>query len=306
MFRHRQYIIIAVTIAALFIFGCTPAPTNTNTGAAGNANTAVNTNANTGAPATGADAITTREPQDYSATMTVNAQTTGEAGNRTVPPLQFEFARRGDDRRWEFNLPQPVGEVAYLEKSGVKYLVIPSRKQYVELSPETLGFSLPNTMTPPAILDQLKARAQTQNLGTETVNGRPATKYKLTGSMDTRTQAGTAQTESVVYVDQSTGLPLRADIDATTTSGAGARVMIETRDIQLNPDPAQFEVPEGFRKVTAQELKQQVQNFVAALQVFVRIMQQQQAAPPGQPAQPTTNANRPPANANRPAANANR
>jgi hypothetical protein len=286
---------LAVMLASLVSTGCTNAPTNSNTTNTSNTNTsaATNANTNTSTPAAGDWAASVKEPDRYSVTMTISGQ--GQANQRqaTLPPQQIQFARNGADRRWVLNLPAPIGQVIYLEKSGLKYLILPSRNQYVELKPEELGFQLGSVLTPSAMVERLKPRAQYEQVGVEPVNGRPAIKYRFVGAADTRTQAGTAQTDSFVYMDQETGLPLRADLNFSTTSGATATGTIMTENIQLNPELTLFEVPTGMRKVTTAELKEQVQNFVGAVQVLVQMIRAQQsgAAPP--PPAGNGNANRP-------------
>jgi hypothetical protein len=115
-------------------------------------------------------------------------------------------------------------------------------------------------------------------VGTETVNGRTATKYRFKGAADTRTQAGTVQADSIIYVDQVTGLPLRSEVDAVLSNGKGAHVTTETSSIQLEPESSLFDVPTGMKKVTTAELKQQVQGFVNAIRVFAAYMRQQTGA----------------------------
>ena len=208
-----------------------------------------NTNTST-TPAAAADwAASVKEPDRYSVTMTISGQ--GQANQRqaTLPPQQIQFARNLGDRRWTLNLPAPVGQIIYLEKSGLKYLILPARNQYVELKPEELGFQLGSVLTPSAMVERLKPRAQYEQVGTETINGRPAIKYRFVGAADTKTQAGTVQSDSFVYMDQETGLPLRADLNFSSTSGAVATGTIMTENIQMNPDPTLFEVPTGMRKV---------------------------------------------------------
>jgi hypothetical protein len=255
---------------------------------------AVSTNANSGVTGSGEGMLVAREPERYSTTMTVTGQYTSSSQRQgNIPALQFDFARLDGDRRWGFNLPQPVGQVVYLEKGNLKYLLIPARNQYVEIRPEELGVQIGNSLTPAAVIERLKSRGQHENLGTETVNGRQAVKYRFTGAADTRTQAGTVQAESFVYVDQQTGLPLRSEINTVLDNGASARVVTETRDIQMNPEPSTFEVPANLKKVTTEELKQQVRSFIDAVQLLAGMMRQQQtSAPPPPPPQPAANANR--------------
>jgi hypothetical protein len=169
--------------------------------------------------------------------------------------------------------------VVYLEKPSMKYLIFPTRNQYVELDSQELGVPLGDLMSPASAITRLKGRTQHEMLGTELIKGRTAVKYRLKGSADTRTSAGKAEADSVIFVDQETGLPLRSEIDTTTTSGAGAHIVTSTENLQLSAQPALFEVPTGMKKVTSAELKQQVQSFVSAMRAFASYLRQQSAAP---------------------------
>ena len=286
---------LAAMLASTVSTGCTSPPANSNT--TSNANTSAATNANTSTATSAAApdwAASVKEPDRYSVTMTISGQGQANQKQATLPPQQIQFARNMADRRWALNLPAPIGQIVYLEKSGLKYLILPARNQYVELKPEELGFQLGSVLTPSAMVERLKPRAQYEQVGVEPVNGRPAIKYRFVGAADTRTQAGTAQTDSFVYMDQETGLPLRADLNFSTTSGATATGTIMTENIQLNPDTTLFEIPTGMRKVTTEELKQQVQNFIGAVQVIIQMMRQQTGgAPPPPPPAGNGNANRP-------------
>jgi hypothetical protein len=298
---QRIFAALAATVLALISFGCTSAPvanSNSSVNANANANANVSDTANANAaPGGAASPFSAREPERYSMKMAITAQM--EASNRQGnAQWEIDFARMDANRRWAIKIPSINQEVIYLEKPGLKYLVLPSRSQYVELTPDALGFPLGNMLTPSAMIEQLKSRPH-ENLGAEQVNGRPATKYKFAGAANTGTQAGTVQADSFVYIDQETGLPLRADLNAVTTNNMSARGMLETRDIHLNPDPASFEVPAGYKKVTSEELKQQIQNFIAFVRAIAPYIGQQIAVQPPPPP-PAANSNSSAANANRP------
>lgn len=270
---------LSVGIMALFLIGCVN--TDTKIGANSNANTAATTNSNTISAPTGSVIPETKEPDRYSVTTTITIQPTGNTPKVDVPQLRFSFARIGsDNRRLSFSLPDPVGEVVYLEKGAFKYLIFPMRNQYVEIDPNELGFQLGNLLSPASVIERLKERAPYEMIGTEMVNGRTAIKYRFKGATDTRTQAGMVQADSIIYVDQETGLPLRSEVDAMLSNGKGARVMTETGSIQLLPESSLFEVPTGMKKVTTGELKQQVQGFVNAIRVFAAYMRQQSGVSP--------------------------
>lgn len=263
-----------VALIAIGSSGCTTAGTNTTTNMNSNANLA-SSNANIAAVPEGMTPLEAREPESYSVTNTIAIQPTGSSPAANVPPMQFSFARLGTDRRMSFKLPDPVGEVIYLEKSPLKYLIFPARNQYVELDPDELGFALGDLLSPGAAIERLKERTQYEQVGTETVNGRTAIKYRFRGAADTHTGIGTAQADSIVYIDQETGLPLRSEIDTTSSSGAGARIVTVAENLQFAPEARLFEVPTAMKKVTSTELKQQVQGFVAAARAIAGYLRQQ-------------------------------
>lgn len=281
-----------LALAAMLSFGCTG-------GTGGNANSIGNSNASATANANSAAATTdfrTREPERYSVRMSIDAQ--AQVNNRAAnpQPIQFNFSKVGADRRWEFNMPN-LGPAIYLEKSGLKYLILPSQNKYVEINANELGFDPGKLLTPVGMLEQLKDRApQAQTVGPEQVSGRQAMKWRFAGATQTGTQTGTAVADSLVWVDQETGLPLRSEVVVNTTGGDSARVTTVTENLQLNPDEALFNVPEGMQKVTTEQLKAQVQTAVGWIGAILRSMGAQ-----GQPSTPPTLVN--PSNAN---GNANR
>jgi len=231
-------------------------------------------------PAPMSSAVEAREPESYSIVNTITIQPTGNSPQANIPPLQFSFARTGAERRVSFKLPDPVGEVIYLEKPTLKYLIFPARNQYVELDPAELGFQLGDVMSPAAVVQRVKEKTQYEQLGTETMNGRTVVKYRLKGAADTHTKVGTAQADSIVYVDQETGLPLRSEIETISSSGAGARITTVADSVQLTPDATLFDVPTAMKKVTSEELKQQVQSFVATVRAVTTYLKDQASTPP--------------------------
>lgn len=274
----RKYItpllVAGLMFTALALPGCTTPGTNTSTTLNSNSATAASANANAGRETSGAP-LEAREPENYSVTTTITVQPTGNAPQANIPPLQFSFARMGTDRRVSFKLPDPVGEVIYLEKSPLKYLIFPARSQYVELDPNELGFQLGAVMSPTSIIARAKERTQYEQIGTESINGRTAIKYRFRAAAETHTKVGTAQADSIVYVDQETGLPLRSEIETSSTSGAGARITTSAESLLLTPDATLFEVPTTMKKVSSTELKQQVQSFVGTIRAFAGYLREQ-------------------------------
>ncbi len=244
-----------------------------------------NTNAGSHAASSQFGTIDIKEPERFSVTLTISAQETASEAPAPMLTQQLSLAKIGADRRWAFGLPAPLGQIVYLEKSGLRYLVVFERKQYVELTPDAIDFQLGEVFTPHAIAERLKSR-QYENLGLEPVNGRTAIKYRATAASD-----GSNRGDGVIFVDQETGLPLRSELNITAPSGTKARMIAEVRDVQLNPDRAQFDVPAGMKKISPQEARQQLGSFVSALRPFADFMGGRNSTSVANVGQPVMNKN---------------
>lgn len=272
----------ALTLA-LLASACQPAAnTNTNTANANaSASPASNVNAN---PVTATDTgpmIETREPDKYRATLVVTAEASG-GNNPNIPALTAEVARDGDARRISFKMPS--GEpIIYLDRPDKRYVLLPNRKQYAELTQEALGFDVARVMTPGQMVQYLKQQRGYERVGEEQVEGRTAVKYRYAGTAKTGTAAGDVKAETFVYVDKDTGLPLRSEMSSEATGNVqgvkALKVVAVMRDISTDVDASQFDVPQGLNKVDPQQVRQQVDAFVAIAKVFLANMinaQQQQ------------------------------
>lgn len=282
---YRLSGVLLLIFAACLVASCSNQPR------AGNANSSsTSSNKNGGAAPdsreTGADSsVDIKDPDRFSLSMSISAQ---EINNEpsSMPTLQFGFTRFDSDRRWTFSLPVPLGQVVYLEKSGLMYLILSDRKQYVELNSNDLGFQMDRAMTPSAIANQLKARARAEALGIELVNGRSARKFRF--KSESLTQDG------AIYVDIETGLPVRAEVNTSPPSGKPLRIIVEGRDVQLNPDRAIFDVPAGMKKVSTQEAKQAIDVFAGILKSFSDVLSGSASSLPQEPKSiANTNAVRP-------------
>ena len=271
---QRRALIVSLTLLTSFGWGCagSKAP-NSNSNAVSNTKSSTNGNANAEVRPSSSQSATIdiKEPERYSAALTISIQGASEVP-ASMATQQFGYAKLGTDRRWTFTLPAPLGRTVYLEKSGLKYLILLDRKQYVELAPDALGFQMSRELTPGAIAERLKPRVQFEQLGLEPINARTAMKYRLTSASDASTQI-----DGVIFVDQETGLLLRSELNTAVPSGEKSRVIVEARDLQLNPDRSEFDVPAGMKKVPPQEAKQQIEGFVSAIGYFAKTLQPNQA-----------------------------
>jgi hypothetical protein len=279
-------VLIGAVVASVVLSSCAPPTGNNNSGGLGNTNSNANS-ANTNNVAGTDSAIETREPDVYQAKITFSAETIGEQKG-TIPQLSVDYARNLADRRFAFNVPG-AGPVVYLDVKDKRYVILPDRKQYAELTPEaTGGLQLPSSLTPAEIVARLKTTKGYQSAGEDTLNGRAVIKYKFAGSKPTNSAAGTVSAESFIYVDKETGLPLRSE---TVTEAAnevkgvkGIKLVTEMSDIQTKVDLSSFELPTGLAKVSVEEIKQKVETTVRlALALLAQMRQDQGAATAASP-----------------------
>jgi hypothetical protein len=267
---------VSVLSFAVLSVACTEQPTTTTTNTntpAPNVNASPTTNANA-VPATADLGIDTREPDKYRATYVLSAQTTGN--QTSAAAFNIEVARNGADRRYAFNLPQPAGQIIFLDKADKRYLILRSQKRYMELTPEMTGFEVPRAMTPGMMVEELKKQQGVTRVGEEQMNNRTVVKYRYAGTAKTGTEAGEVKGETFVYIDKETGLPMRIQAASAATGNvqgvSGGTAQMELRDIQTDVDPTLFEIPAGVNKVTEQEMKQYQSMLGTALQLLMSNM----------------------------------
>ncbi len=265
-------------IILISIAGCQPA-TNTNANANSNANTNANsniavTNSNTSSE-NATPIINTREPDKYGATLALSLQTEGGDQAIGLPSLSIGVARNGDDRRVEFKLPDGT-PLVYLDHNNHHYVIVPSRKQYAELTPEATGFQMHKMLTPGQLVESLKNVKGIERAGYDTFNGRTAEKYQYSKTANTNTKAGEVQANGYIYVDKETGLPLHAEILAESSGDVkgvkAARVVAEMRDIKTDIDASMFEVPAGYSQVPPEKIRQQIDALTGAVTAILKAM----------------------------------
>lgn len=290
---------LILSLAAGLTLGCgAPATTgngNSNTAISNSSNLNININSNATANAntsTGV-AVETKEPDVYQATVTLKLETMGEQ-KMPVTSVQANVARNGDDRRMEFALP--TGEkIIYLDKGGKQFVISPNRKQYAELTKDALGFEVRRMLMPGEIVNQVKNIKGVERVGEEQMNGRAVVKYRYGATANTGTQAGQVNTESFVYVDKETSLPLRSETVSQSQGGnvqgvSGLRIGTEMTNVSTTADASLFAEPTDYKKVEPEEVRQQVNLvFNAAAAIIGQLMRSAQPAATASPAASNTN-----------------
>ena len=276
----------ALVLATLAGAACSEATvTNSNTtttNATTNINSSNSANMTMTTTTTGAGTvIESKEPDKYSATMTLSAATSGQ--QQQAVKTEIKVARNGSDRRYSIDTKIPtVGEIIFLDKADKRYLIMPARKQYAELTPELTGFDVGRSMTPGQLVAYVSRQQGVTLVGEETLNNRPATKYRLAGKTQTSTTAGEVAGETFIYVDKETGLPLRVEGFGQSSGNvqgmSGGRAVLETRDLKTDVNAADFELPQGYSQITPEQLKQQTAQLMQFVQGIMGLINAQAQA----------------------------
>ena len=239
------------------------------------------------------ETIEAREPDKYTATMVATLATSGQ--QQAKGQAEIKVARNGADRRYAVTLPV-VGELVFLDKADKRYVILHGRKQYAELTQEMTGVNMDQvrSMTPGQLVAFVSKQQGVTLVGEETFNGRPAIKYRAAGGTQTQTTAGQVKGETFIYVDKETGLPLRIEGFGQSSGNVqgvtGGNVVIETRDLKTEVNPADFEIPQGYKQLTPEEVRQQVAQLGQLLQGVMAFINAQQAAGGATPAAPAPSA----------------
>lgn len=258
---------------------CQPPAANTNV-ANVNANASAGNMNAAATPIASAATIETREPEQYQATLVFSATAEGKPQALKLP---IEVARSGDNRRYAFNNIPVLGQVIFLDRADKRYLILPGRKQYAEITPELIGFDV-RSLTPGQMVTVLQQQKGVERVGEEQREGRTVTKYRYAATAKTGSQAGDVAAESFIYVDKETGLPLHADLTGQSSGNvqgvSRAHLVADMQNIQTTVDPALFELPQGLTKLSEQEIKQQVATIGQFLQFALSALNSQMGNAP--------------------------
>lgn len=278
---------ILLLMIVVFASACQQGPATNSNVSTNTTNVNVNTNTsttntNTSTPPIAGTPIETREPDKYSATVTMKLEAQGNGQTTSLPPLAADFVKNSADRRVSFKIGNE--QVIFLDSGSKRYIIAPNRKQYAELTPESTGFTVPTVMTPGQIINSVKGMSGCERQGEEQWNGRTATKYRCATKSSTGTQAGDLTSETFIYVDKETGLPLHTESDLSASGNVqgmkGLKVVTEISNIKTDVDASLFAEPQGMSKVAPEQVKQQVDLILRAVQAIAGQMMSSMGTPP--------------------------
>jgi hypothetical protein len=214
--------------------------------------------ANSGAPAGAEEMATTppfstREPERYQWTRVITGVAGGNnAGEPTVSQSVF-MARDADRRREDYEILQGV-KLTVLRLPEGSYTLYPAKKIYAELGAQSnTERNVPPDFSADKVINASRTAARYEKLGTEDVNGRTTTRYRVT----TKSAQGAESVETIIWIDEAIGMPIKSESISRSEATGESKYTVEYRDIKLEADPSLFILPKDYRKVTQEEIQKE-------------------------------------------------
>jgi hypothetical protein len=190
----------------------------------------------------------TKEPDRYRALRTVT--TALQSGQKVITTTLI--IRDGERRREEYQNSAST-TVVYLDIPQGRFALSPDNKLFAELSAgQVLSIPEPDQqIAPEALVHTDSGRTSYQRVGTEMVDGRSTTKYRVTvngSGVETVTSI-----ETFVWIDESLGMPVKSE-----TSANGHSSTMALSNISFEVDSSVFRLPAEYRKVDSSELRRHI------------------------------------------------
>jgi hypothetical protein len=205
----------------------------------------------------------TKEPDRYQATRII---TTVE--NDAAPPgiTRILIARDGERRREDYET-EPDVHTSYLEIAAGAFVLLPSKKLYADIR-SAPGFALANQrdarqddsdadFSTDRLLNETAGVARYEKLGSEKLDGRATTKYRVTNG--TATNGSEPPTVTLIWIDETLGMPIRSESEGFE-GNHHSKLTMELRDIRTQVDPVLFELPKDYKKVEYSKFADEVQQ----------------------------------------------
>lgn len=217
-----------------------------------------NTNAASAGDETATPPFATKEPERYQWTRVITGAVAGSSNQPPVSQTVF-MARDGDRRREDYELLQGV-KLTVLRLPEGSYTLYPAKKIYAEIggdvgAKEGAGEArnVPPDFSADKLVNASRTGARYERLGTEEVNGRSATKYRVT----TKSAQGGETSETLLWIDEALGMPIKSESTTKTDAGGESKYTVEYRDIKLETDDSLFTLPKDYRKVSQEEIQRE-------------------------------------------------
>lgn len=190
----------------------------------------------------------TKEPENYSATRTIT--TLGAKGEKSVDSMTI--GRDGLVRREE----SASGEtrIVYLDSPEGRFILWPGQKVYAVSDGDRAAMQRGDVEEDSS--DRLLHAEPTvttyQSLGTETIAGRSAAKYRVV--VNSSGTENVNANETLIWIDDALNMPIKSEMK----SREGIVVVTELSDIKLPPDKQLFQIPADYEKIPFSALQKQL------------------------------------------------
>lgn len=255
-----------VLLLALLLAGLLAACQRLNSGGDNRSETANNSRA--AGEASSTPPFSTREPERYQARVilrsSLRAQPSASPDQNGGASTETFIARDGESRREDYEL-MPGVKVSELQVKAGHFLLVPAKKLYAELKPgaglemDVQAGETASDFSPERLVNEAHAGTVYQKLGAEEVNGRAATKYRVTIAGRTDKDGGAA-VESLIWIDDALGMPIKYETTSGSRDKSAAMYSMELVDIKQEAEPGLFELPQDYRKVAVKELSAQISS----------------------------------------------
>jgi hypothetical protein len=158
-------------------------------------------------------------------------------------------------RREEYETA-PGDSLVYLEIPAGRFVLLPSARLMTDLNAASPIYPVEpplqaadGELSTDRLLNQLPVETRYQPLGSETVNGRNATKYHVLTSAN----RNAASSETLMWIDEALKMPVRWEISASAGERQ-TRTVMELSEISLVVDAGTFALPPDYRRVNSRSL----------------------------------------------------
>jgi outer membrane lipoprotein-sorting protein len=197
----------------------------------------------------------TKEPERYQALRTI---TLSKAAGEIIVTRTL-IAKDGDRRRDEYETGN-TEKIVYLDLPDGRFILLPAAKLYADAGSEAAtNRDSPDQKdgsevgSPDLLLNADRIETQYQKLGSEMINGRNTSKYRVLVNSSARGNVSTG--ESFIWIDETLGIPVKSE-----TVSTGNRTTMELSEIVLDADKGVFQIPGDYKKVAAVAIRERLRQ----------------------------------------------
>lgn len=164
------------------------------------------------------------------------------------------IARDGDLRREDFEIRNQ--KIAIIETGENRIVLLPEARIYADVNQTgdaaVVSDLLESGSSPERLLhEQTPVSSSYEKLGTEEVDGRTTTKYRVV--VNNSGGASVSKLETLIWIDDDLGMPIRSE-----SKSEGRQSIMNLTNISLTVAGSLFHIPEGYKKVATTEITQRL------------------------------------------------